>query len=251
MVFNPVLDLVFWKGVESSTSFPWKSAHFTNHCVCSFRTFIARSPSPLQSTVCRCRTQRPVDLWGHFLTQKAQVLESFWSRNLGLEVGKKEPLVLTWRKQLSSPEFYYLGFRLVGFVVFVIFQGWIQLWYISLYLILWKFCAASETIEVFQVYAVEMGSKCFLTFLSQEWGGEHLPRCPWQLPAALTLACWPFAFKSLGHERMGWLCCFCEQMGPWELEKREENFFWLIRVLSQHLWAYLVKKLCSSSQGLF
>ena len=50
---------------------------------------------------------------------------------------------------------------------------------------------------------------------------------------------------------MGWLHCFCEQMGPWELEEREEIFFWLIRVLSQHLWAYLVKKLCFSSQGLF
>lgn len=50
---------------------------------------------------------------------------------------------------------------------------------------------------------------------------------------------------------MGWLRCFCEQMGPWELEEKEENFFWLIRLLSQHLWAYLVKKLCFSSQGLF
>lgn len=43
---------------------------------------------------------------------------------------------------------------------------------------------------------------------------------------------------------MGWLRCFCEQMGPWELEEKEENFFWLIRLLSQHLWAYLVKQLC-------
>lgn len=40
---------------------------------------------------------------------------------------KREPLILTWRKQLSSPEFYYLVFWLVGFVLFVFFQGWVQL----------------------------------------------------------------------------------------------------------------------------
>lgn len=31
---------------------------------------------------------------------------------------KREPLILTWKKQLSSPEFYYLVFWLVGFVLF-------------------------------------------------------------------------------------------------------------------------------------
>lgn len=50
-----------------------------------------------------------------------------------------------------------------------------------------NFVVPLKLLKSFRVLGVEMGSECFLTFLSQEGGGEHLPRCSWQLPAAISL----------------------------------------------------------------
>lgn len=140
-----------------------------------FRTCMARSPSHFQSTVCRLLT-----------SEVPFSSESPSSRKFPGQKPRDEV-----EETAAQPKGLYYQIFLF---VFFIFQGWVQLCDTMFFPFILVFknvvLPLTETIAiVLASWGAVCGGDRFRIFFwpSHHREGEHLPRCSWQLPAAISL----------------------------------------------------------------